>query len=205
MPGIPVFRHEVPSLIHVTVATSTRQSPVISEFTPRKQQMTSISSEIPGAGTIYDMFAEATRSAGRSNDLAIAAGQILTQRVALGMKGALNPWQADHAEFARMVPEKVEAFSAAGMVMLKQSNQANQQLARVVSDEVMTTARATLGMIGCTSPAAFLEAQGKFARAWFDRATSNCIAIGMMTLNAQDAVIAPIRQTVAVNVERLGQ
>jgi hypothetical protein len=39
-------------------------------------------------------------------------------------------WQSpmgDRAEFSRMVPEKIEAFSTADMVMLKQSGQASRQ------------------------------------------------------------------------------
>ena len=36
-------------------------------------------------------------------------------------------FRADHVEFARIVPEKLEAFSAVGMVMLNQSRQASRQ------------------------------------------------------------------------------
>ncbi len=60
-------------------------------------------------------------------------------------------------------------------------------------------------MTGCSSPAAVAEVQGRFARAWFDRAASNFIAIGMLALGAQDAVMAPIRQTVVANAERLSR
>jgi hypothetical protein len=35
-------------------------------------------------------------------------------------------------EFARIVPEKVEAFSAAGMIILKRSEQARRQMTRCV-------------------------------------------------------------------------
>jgi hypothetical protein len=59
----------------------------------------------------------------------------------------------------------------------------------------MASARATLGMVSCASPTALIEAQGKFARAWFSRAAPNFIAIDMLVLNFQDAVMAPIRQT----------
>jgi hypothetical protein len=48
-----------------------------------------------------------------------------------------------------MVPERVEAFSTASMVMLKQSGQASRQMMmRSASDEVMTTARAMTEMTG---------------------------------------------------------
>ncbi len=68
-----------------------------------------------------------------------------------------------------MVPEKVEAFSAAGMVMLNQSGEASRQMMRLASEEVMTTACATLEMTGCSSPAAWAEAQSRLARAWLSR------------------------------------
>jgi O-methyltransferase involved in polyketide biosynthesis len=205
MQDIPVLRHEVPSLVHVTVATTVSRSPEISKLRAnRKQQMTS-NIDQTNVDKIGGMYAKATRSVGRGNDLAIAAGHIAMQRVALGMKGALNPRLADHDEFARMVPEKVEAFSAAGIVMFTQSNQANQQVIRFASEEVMATTRAVIGIVGCSSPAAFMQAQGNFVCAWFDRAASNFIAMGMIVLDVQDAVMAPIRQTVAVNAERLGQ
>jgi hypothetical protein len=59
-------------------------------------------------------------------------------------------------------------------------------------------------MASCTNPAALVEAQSKFAIAWFDRAAANVIAMGMIALRAHDAAMAPIRDTVAANTERLG-
>lgn len=205
MQELPVFRHEIPSLIHINLATTVCQSTAKSKFVPsRKKHVTSLNDDPIEAGTIGDMFSEATRIAGRGNDLVITAGQIVAQRIALGMKGALNPLQADHDEFARMVPEKVEAFSAAGMIMLEKSNQAAQRVMRFASAEVLASTRATLGVVSSGKPTSMMEAQGEFGRAWFGRAASNFITIGMLMLNAQDAAMAPIRQTVAANAERLG-
>jgi hypothetical protein len=104
-----------------------------------------------------------------------------------------------------MVPEKVEAFSTAGMVMLTQSGQANREMIRSASEEVVTTARATMEMTGCFSPVALAEAQSRFAHAWFTRATSRWIAMGIRVFEAQAAAMAPIRQTVVANAERLGR
>lgn len=166
--------------------------------------MTLINDDSTDVDTIGSMLAEATRSAGRGNDLAVAAGKIVEKRVALGMKGFQNLDEADHLEFARMVPEKVEAFSAAGIAMLKHSSQANRQMMSFASAELKATGQAAVGMAGCSSPVAIMEVQSKFARAWFDRTTSNFIAAGMLSLRGQDAVMAPIRQTVAANTDRLG-
>jgi hypothetical protein len=156
------------------------------------------------AGMISELLALATRTAGGGNDLAIGAGQIIAKRAALGLVAAVNPLAADHAEFARMVPEKVEAFSAAGMAMLEQSEQVRSQLTRLASNEVMTTAWATLEVATSSDPIAMLEAQGRFAHAWWDRAASNFMALGMMALSAQAAALGPLQLAVAANVERLG-
>jgi hypothetical protein len=195
---VPMVRNEFPSLIHIAIGTA----PCLSAI--RKKQMTSNNADASGTGPMNDMLALAARNAGHSNDLAVAAGQVIAKRVALGMAAAVNPMAADHAEFARMVPEKVEAFSAAGMAMFAQSEEARSTITRLASDEVMTTARATIEMATCVSPAAMLEAQGRFAQAWFDRATSNFMAMGMMMLGAQAAAMAPLKLAVAANTERLG-
>jgi len=211
--NVPILRHEVPSLVLVGMATTVCPSELRFEkrgrrskglTAPRKQQMTSVNGGVPGAGAIGDVFAVATRNAARGGDLVIATGQVMAKRMALGMAAALNPLLADHTEFARIVPEKVGAFSNAGMIMIEQSNRANRQMARLASDEVVTTARATIAMAGCSSPAALAAAQGRFALAWFGRAASNFIAMGMLALSAQDAAMAPIRETVGANAERLG-
>ena len=147
----------------------------------------------------------ATRNAGTSNDLAIAAGQVIAKRVALGVVAAFDPTQANHAEFGRMMPEKMEAFSAASMIMLERSSQAGWEITRLASDEVMTTARATLSIAACANPVTMAEAQSKFALDWFARAASNFFAIGMLALGAQRAAMVPIEQTVAANTQRLAR
>lgn len=155
--------------------------------------------------TFSGVLNAATRNAGASTDIAIAAGQIIARRVVLGMAAAFDPMGANHAEFGRMMPEKFEAFSAAGMIMLEQSNQAGWEFSRLASDEVMTTARATLAMAVCDSPVAMADAQGAFALAWFGRAATNFFAMGLLALGAQRAAMVPIQQTIAANAERLGR
>jgi O-methyltransferase involved in polyketide biosynthesis len=224
--NVPMVRHEVPSLVHVTMATTVCPSAVISNSVvhgaiapelrlekrgrrskgltaPRKQKMKSVDGSVPCAGEIGEVFAAATRNAAGGDDVVIASVQVMAKRMALGMAAALNPLRADHREFARIVPEKMGAFSAAGVIMIEQSNRANRQMMRLASDEVVTTARTLIAMAGCSSPAAFAAVQGRFALAWFDRAASNFIAMGMLALSAQDAAMAPIRRTVGANAERL--
>jgi hypothetical protein len=155
--------------------------------------------------TLNGVLDAANRNAGTTNDIAIAAGEIIAKRVILGMAAAIDPMRADHAEFGRMMPEKVEAFSAAGLIMLEQSNQFGWEVSRLATDEVMTTARATLAMTACATPMAMAEAQGQFALAWFNRTATNFFAMGMLALGAQQAAMVPIQQTIAANTERLNK
>jgi O-methyltransferase involved in polyketide biosynthesis len=223
---IPVARHAVPSLVHITMANAAslptvNSNTVAGETSPAsaheeyrfhskdlmtfgESQMTPAIGNISSVDATDGIFAMARQNACRGNDIVKATTKVIAKRVALGLAAALDPVHADHGEFARMVPEKVEAFSAAGMVMLKQSGEASQQMMRLASREVMTTAFATIEMTGCSGPAAWAEAQGRFARAWLSRATSSLDTMGMLVLTAQAAAMAPIRQTVVANSERLG-
>jgi O-methyltransferase involved in polyketide biosynthesis len=224
---IPFARHGIPSLVHVTIANTdgrpaTLLSAVASEIplergleensfhlnepsASRKSKLSSNSSDVSDADTMGAVLTAATQNAVHGVDVARATGQVIAKRVALGMAAAFDPLQADHVEFKRIIPEKVEAFSTAGMAMLTQSRQAGQQMIRLASDEVMTTARATIDMTGCSSPATLVEAQSRFARAWFSRAASSFIALGGLALASQAATMAPIRRTVVANAERLGR
>jgi O-methyltransferase involved in polyketide biosynthesis len=224
---VPIARQGVPSLVHVTIEGAPSQSHMLSspsatedpsELGPeerslrlrappafRKPRMNSNIDDTSTADTMSDLLTVATQNAMRGSDIVVATTQVIAKRVGLGLAAAFNPLRADHVEFARMVPEKVETFSAAGMILLKESGQANRQLIRLASDQAMTTARATIEMTGCSSPVALAEAQGRFARAWFDRVTSSFITMGLLALTTQAAAMAPIRQTVVANAERLGR
>jgi len=216
---VPGARYRVPSLVHVSIANAhCHASAAAKEIYPelnveesglgelrenRGPHMTSTNHHLAGSACVRDMVTMARQNASRGAGIARAATQVIAKRVALGMAGTADPLGADHIEFARMVPEKVEAFSTAGMVMLEQSGQGGRQIMRLASDELMTTVHATMEMTGCSSPVSIAELQGKFARAWFDRMTSSFIMMGTMVLTAQAAAMMPIQETVFANVDRL--
>jgi O-methyltransferase involved in polyketide biosynthesis len=202
----PIARHAVPSLVRVTVCPATSQIPAIPNLMqPENDQMTVENHPIASPGSIGGLLAAATRTAGLGSDIAIATGQVIAKRMALGLEAARNPRSADREEFGRMVPEKVEAFSAASTIMLEQSGRAGRQVAQFASTEMAATTRAAMAMTECASPMAFAQAQGEFVRSWFERASSSFVAMGVMALSMQDAAMAPIRATVVANAERLGR
>jgi len=222
---IPVARHGVPSLVQVFTETPTFQAatsskaaaketstaPGLEDRSPtRNPQMTSIDEasrhdDPADTNTMVDMLTMATRNNSQSNDLVKGATQVVAKRVALGMAAAFHPSRADDVEFTRMVPEKMEAFSAASAVMLRQSDVVSRRVMSFHSDEVAIAVRAGAEMIGCGDPMSLAKSQVRFARAWFDRAASNFITLGMLALTGQAATMAPIRETVFANADRLGR
>jgi hypothetical protein len=210
MDRFPIVRHKVPSLVHITMGSSepvedsrelrTGYNPLTES---RKQQMPINRPEPIIAESFRGMLAEASNNAGRSSELATASSQIVAKRIALGISAAMNPLKADHAEFARMVPEKVEAFSSASAILFEQAGKACQRMTRTMSEEIFATARASVAMASCPSPTLLAQAQTTFMRLWCDRVTTNLIKMGMSALSAQEAAMTPIRRTIAANTERL--
>ena len=135
-------------------------------------------------------------------DLGVAAGQVIAKRMTIGMTAAFDPQHA-HREFTRIIPEKVEAFTAASTIMLEQVAQAQQQTIYAAATEIVAHADATMALAGCASPATLAEAQSNLALAWVERTAANCRAMWAWAVDAQDAAMLPIQQTVIANVARL--
>jgi O-methyltransferase involved in polyketide biosynthesis len=189
-----VARHGVPSLVHVT------PQPPNDHPDFRSFSMPAIDRDPSAIGGVSAL---AIQNMTCGDDIARASHHVIRKRVALGVQAALRPHRADHAEFARIIPEKVEAFSAAGKVLMEKSSEANRQILEDVSLEVMTAASAVAAMSRCANPADLAIAQGKFAYGWMGRATSRFIEMGLLAMSAQAAALAPIRETVVQNSERL--
>jgi len=213
MGELAIARHGLPSLVHVTIQTPERAAPIRPRARPEPidslstgdpdSRSFSMPSKTNDKSTAGGASALAIKNMSYGDDIARASQHVIRKRVALGVQAALRPHRADHAEFARIIPEKVEAFSAAGKVLMEKSSEANRQILEDVSLEVMTAASAVAAMSRCANPADLAIAQGKFAYGWMGRATSRFIEMGMLAMSAQAAALAPIRQTVVENSERL--
>jgi O-methyltransferase involved in polyketide biosynthesis len=189
---LSILQHSVPSLVHVTTRNPTSRS----------FPMPSIKREKSKGGAVSAMAIQNMTS---GDDIARASRHVIGKRVALGVQAALRPHRADHAEFARIIPEKVEAFSAAGKAVMQKSDEASRQILEDVSLEMMTAVSAVAAMSRCANPADLAMAQGRFAYGWMSRATSRFIEMGLLAMSAQAAALAPIRQTVVENSERLAR
>jgi O-methyltransferase involved in polyketide biosynthesis len=188
---LPIIKNGTPTLVQVVLAREALASNIL---TAERRTMTSFENVCDAA----------RRNAVSGNGLTSAAGQIVAKRLALGIAAIFDPMGADYAEFARMVPEKIEAFSASGIIVMHQVSHVSKQISRFVSDAIGTATRATIAIAASANPADMLEKQSRFAARCFQTGTSNFMAIGMLALNAQNAAMLPIQQTVSSNAKRLG-
>jgi len=141
----------------------------------------------------------------RTGDLVHAAGQVVTRRMTLGVAAMIDPFNADHVEFAKMLPEKTMAFSEAGMVFFQWSGKAVEQMTSFVANEISALAEAAIAITSCRTPADVAATQSSFAMVWLSRALSQSIALGSLAVRSQGAVMVPIHRTVTENARRLSR
>ena len=135
--------------------------------------------------------------------LAQATGHVVAKRAALGMVALIDPTQADHAEFARIVPEKAEAFGAAAVALVRGSGTLAQQAAQFASSEIAIATKTAGELAWCRTPAAPAAVQGRYATAWFFRALSQSIAVGALAMQTYGAVMVPVQRAAVGNSRRL--
>src|SRR5579864_3358840 len=99
----------------------------------------------------------------KSGELAVATGHVVTKRMILGTAAAINPLNADRVEFAKIIPEKVEAFSKAGMTWLQGSSEVAERMASFAANELAIGVKAAVAIASCRTPAGIIAAQGRFA------------------------------------------
>ncbi|MFA5122716.1 phasin family protein [Zavarzinia sp.] len=145
----------------------------------------------------------ASDNAGKTGELAVAAGRVISHRMTLGTKALMNPAAADHAEFSRMIPEKIGAFSEAGSIWLRWSGRIADQVARYVRREMALADNAVAAVAGCRSPAGLVALQQQAATDWLERVWSQSLSLGALVMRSQGAALAPVLRTATANVHRL--
>ena len=123
----------------------------------------------------------------------------------LGAVALVNPASADHAEFARMIPEKAKAFSEAGAAWLRWSGALTAHMSGFISREFLTATQAAAEMALCQTPVSLAAAQHRVATAWFARAVSHSIALGSLSARSNGAAMAPLHRTATANARRLAR
>jgi hypothetical protein len=128
---------------------------------------------------------------------------VIAFRAAMGVRGLADPANANHAELARLVPEKSEAMSASSIILFKQATEATHRATLFALDEFSAAADATTEIATCGDPSALATLQGNLAMAAFGRVLAQSIAMGTLAMAAQQAAMAPFHLAATANAKRL--
>jgi hypothetical protein len=96
--------------------------------------------------TLWDLYSsgfDLAATAVRAGETMLAANTVIGSRVGTMGAAARNPATADYAELARMVPEKVEAFSGAGVSLMKDAESVQAETGAQIRHvtQLMTTGK----------------------------------------------------------------
>jgi hypothetical protein len=148
---------------------------------------------------------EAAATAARSAELAMASAQVVAARLAL-MGGAPAVAGVDAAaEIARMTPEKIEAFTAAGAAMAGHMGTMAARGARAIADEGAHAVQACADLAAARSPMEVALAQGRYLTAMLARASTGAVAMTALATRLQADALSPIHRTATANARRLGR
>ena len=150
-----------------------------------------------------DFLSTAGRSSGQTTELTLAAAEVVFRRMTLGGFALVNPAAADHAEFARMVPEKTQAFSDASSILISRSAQISQEMGQFIADEMTLAAEAVTAALAARGPTSMIAVQMDAGASWAARLARLPQAMCILALEAQTAAMAPIHRAATDNVERL--
>jgi Phasin protein len=167
--------------------------------------MKSPSRRFRGARKLGNAMSVAGTNARKTGDLFKAASHVVAKRMTLGAAAMSDPLNADHVEFAKIIPEKTRAFSEAGMAWLQWSGEVAAQMASFAASEMAAVAQATVAIASCRTPADAIARQSSFASAWFARSLSRSISLGSLAMRAQGAAMAPVHRVAAANARRLNR
>jgi hypothetical protein len=125
--------------------------------------------------------------------LALAANAVISRRTAKAIAGIADPVSADHGEFGRLVPEKVHAFTVAGMEWAHYAFAAGARCNVLALNECAALGRTALALADVSN--SLLAFWGRLEWAAL-KASADALA-------AQRAITSPILATAKANAARL--
>lgn len=147
--------------------------------------------------------ATAAKTSIKSAALAMAAGQVVARRSALGIAALRDPLRADHQEFSRIIPEKLDALSTGALGIALQTGEMARLISRHSATEAVIISRSIGALARCRTPASAAALQAEFATAWFFRSMSHAIALNELCMQTWSGIVAPLHQMVMSNARRL--
>jgi hypothetical protein len=138
----------------------------------------------------------------KTAELAHAAGTVIAERNALGLRAFATPVEAT-TELSLLVPEKLQALSAVGAAIGEHTAEMGHRMMRMASDELSIAARTASQFWLCRTPVDYFTMQNRLVMDWFGRAFSHSMSMGTMITRSHAAVLSPVHQAATNNARRL--
>jgi hypothetical protein len=157
------------------------------------------------AHRLFETALDLARSAVAAGELATASGSVIARRSALMGAALADPVGADHREFARMAPEKVDALSLAATAAFGRWWGIQREWIDYATEEAAHAMRTVAEFSLTPTPLHALEAQANYVAGVLDRAAHHGASITASALAASDATILPIHRRATANARRLAR
>lgn len=145
----------------------------------------------------------ATTSAIRTGELAMASGEVIARRTAMGAQAMSHPTPAALAEASQMVSEKAFAMSQSGLAAARAFSDLSSRSTALVISEAGIASRTVQAALRCRTPMELAVVQGEFAFNAFGRMMSQGLGLASLAAAAGGATMAPFHTAATANARRL--
>lgn len=145
------------------------------------------------------------RSGGKVGEAGLAALAVVARRNKLMRAAFDDPARADHAELARMAPEKAAAAALAGVATLRGVARVQATLLRYWQREAQIAMQTGWRVVRAGTPDAALRVQQDALARAAQRSTSLAAALTELTSIGVAGSLAPFHRRVTANARRLAR
>jgi hypothetical protein len=149
---------------------------------------------------------DALRSAGtaiRAGQTMNAAASVIAARTEMASLDPANPSAATQAEMGRMVSEKVDAFSKAGVAAAEGASEFARQASEFAVGEAAKAGHSLEQLARCTTPAEAALLQTRHATDFFTRSLAFGMALNALVIRTGENALRPVHRAVTRNHKRL--
>jgi hypothetical protein len=138
-------------------------------------------------------------------EMTLAASSVIGTRTALAAAALREPHRADHAELARMGPEKIAAFGEAGAAIAMEMWQLQRDTLAFIAAQVQGATCMALSLSTAPTLLHAIDAQSSYVAETLDRAAHESATIAGRALNIAAIGAAPIHRRATANARRLAK
>lgn len=145
----------------------------------------------------------AVKAAIKTNELALASGEVIARRTAMGADALTSPSIESAAEAVTMISEKGFAAARSSLAAAKAMSDLSTRSATLALNEAQMLGRAAAEAARCQTPMELALVQGDYAQKAFSRLMTQGLAWASLSMAAGAASMAPFHTAATANARRL--